>query len=160
MEAPAATPEKARWAAEAPASTAAEAAPPREEWSRDEAAAPAGDAGGGDARRRPWGAEPLASGGSAAAPRQGWAEGEGAAPPSMAPPSPKTPQKSGLVHVQSDEDPAPPSPQSRLTGATIRWSSAVFAPAQKSPEAQAHPGIDELLPPGLTFYSAAESAEA
>ena len=144
---PAATPEKARWAADAPASTAAEAAPPREEWSRDEAAAPAGDAGGGEARRRPWGAEPLASGGSAAAPRQGWAEGE-----------PKTPQKSGLVHVQSDEDPAPPSPQSRHTGATIRWSSAVFAPAQKSPEA--HPGIDELLPPGLTFYSAAESAEA
>ena len=154
MEAPAATPEKARWAAEAPASTAAEAAPPREEWSRDEAAAPAGDAGGGEARR-PWGAE-LASGGSAAAPRQGWAEGEGAA----GPPSPKTPQKSGLVHVQSDEDPAPPSPQSRHTGATIRWSSAVFAPAQKSSEAQPHPGIDELLPPGLTFYSAAESAEA
>ena len=155
MEAPAATPEKARWAADAPASTAAEAAPPREEWSRDEAAAPAGDAGGGEARR-PWGAEPLASGGSAAAPRQGWAEGEGAAQP----PSPKTPQKSGLVHVQSDEDPAPPSPQSRHTGATIRWSSAVFAPAQKSSQAQPHPGIDELLPPGLTFYSAAESAEA
>ena len=152
MEAPAATPEKARWAADVPASTAAEAAPPREAWSRDEAAAPAGDAGGGEARR-PWGAEPLASGGSAAAPRQGWAE----APPSS---SPKTPQKSGLVHVQSDEDPAPPSPQSRHTGATIRWSSAVFAPAQKSSEAQAHPGIDELLPPGLTFYSAAESAEA
>ena len=64
-------------------------------------------------------AEPPEASGSAAPPRQGWAEGE-----------PKTPQKSGLVHVQSDEDPAPPSPHSRHTGATIRWSSAVFAPAQ------------------------------